>query len=150
MDPVSRRLAAAAMGLAFGLSRDEELEKTRLDLERARMEREDFRNGGGPNTSFIHSDPHSNARYGVPKEIDSEEYERVYKYMMRPHVKYQDTARKALKKSKRMCEVLQEDLDLTVAALKRIAVCGNSEAVDEADDVLRALGYNEDSDSEQE
>ena len=48
MDPVSRRLAAAAMGLAFGLSRDEELEKTRLDLERARMEREDFRQGNGP------------------------------------------------------------------------------------------------------
>jgi hypothetical protein len=95
------------MGLAFGLSRDEELEKTRLDLERARMEREDFRNGG-------------------------------------------ETARMALKTSKRMCEVLLEDLDLTVAALKRIAVCGNSEAVDEADDVLRALGYNEDSDSEQD
>ena len=45
MDPVSRRLAAAAMGLVLGLSRDEELEKTRLDLERACMEREDFRNG---------------------------------------------------------------------------------------------------------
>ena len=56
MDPVSRRLAAAAMGLAFGLSRDEELEKTRLDLERARMEREDFRNGAGPNTWFMHSE----------------------------------------------------------------------------------------------
>ena len=54
MDPVSRRLAAAAMGLAFGLSRDEELEKTRLDLERARMEREDFRNGAGPDTTFMH------------------------------------------------------------------------------------------------
>ena len=52
MDPVSRRLAAAAMGLAFGLSRDEELEKTRLDLERARMEREDFRNGAGPITEI--------------------------------------------------------------------------------------------------
>jgi hypothetical protein len=54
MDPVSRRLAAAAMGLAFGLSRDEELEKTRLDLERARMEREDFRQGSGPNTYYMH------------------------------------------------------------------------------------------------
>ena len=53
MDPVSRRLAAAAMGLAFGLSRDEELEKTRLDLERARMEREDFRNGAGPVTEML-------------------------------------------------------------------------------------------------
>ena len=42
MDPVSRRLAAAAMGVVFDLSREEELEKTRLDLERARMEREDF------------------------------------------------------------------------------------------------------------
>ena len=54
MDPVSRRLASAAMGLVLGLSRDEELEKTRLDLERARMEREDFRNGAGPNTDFMH------------------------------------------------------------------------------------------------
>ena len=54
MDPVSRRLAAAAMGLAFGLSRDEELEKTRLDLERARMEREDFRNGAGPVMEILH------------------------------------------------------------------------------------------------
>ena len=53
MDPVSRRLAAAAMGLAFGLSRDEELEKTRLDLERARMEREDFRNVAGPDTEML-------------------------------------------------------------------------------------------------
>ena len=52
MDPVSRRLAAAAMGLVLGLSRDEELEKTRLDLERARMEREDFRNGAGPVTEI--------------------------------------------------------------------------------------------------
>ena len=52
MDPVSRRLAAAAMGLAFGLSRDDELEQTRLDLERARMEREDFRTGGGPDAEF--------------------------------------------------------------------------------------------------
>ena len=56
MDPVSRRLAAAAMGLAFGLSRDEELEKTRLDLERARMEREDFRNGAGPQTHWMHAE----------------------------------------------------------------------------------------------
>ena len=46
MDPISRQLAAAAMGLVFALSRDDELEKTRLDLERARMEREDFRQGG--------------------------------------------------------------------------------------------------------
>ena len=108
MDPVSRRLAAAAMGLAFGLSRDEELEKTRLDLERARMEREDFRNGGG------------------------------------------ETARMALKKSKRMCEVLLVDLDAAVASLKMIAVCDNSEAADEASSALRALGYNEDSDAEQD
>ena len=56
MDPVSRRLAAAAMGVVFGLSRDEELEATRLDLERARMEREDFRNGAGPDTAFMHYD----------------------------------------------------------------------------------------------
>ena len=56
MDPVSRRLAAAAMGLVLGLSRDEELEKTRLDLERARMEREDFRNGAGPQTYFMHAE----------------------------------------------------------------------------------------------
>ena len=135
MDPVSRRLVAAAMGLAFGLSRDEKLEKTRLDLERARMEREDFRNGGGPNTAFIHSDV---ARYGTPKE-----YERVYRYMMQPRVEYQDTARKALKRSRRMCDVLQEDLEVAVAALKRIAVSGNSEAADEATSALTAMGYNE-------
>ena len=54
MDPVSRRLAAAAMGVVFGLSRDEELEATRLDLERARMQSEDFRNGAGPDTAFMH------------------------------------------------------------------------------------------------
>ena len=64
MDPVSRRLAAAAMGLAFGLSRDEELERTRLDLERARMEREDFRQGGGPDTAFMHrARDHSSAPF---------------------------------------------------------------------------------------
>ena len=56
MDPVSRRLAAAAMGLVLGLSRDEELEKTRLDLERARMEREDFRHGNGPNVAFMQAE----------------------------------------------------------------------------------------------
>ena len=54
MDPVSRRLASAAMGVVFALSRDEELEKTRLDLERSRMTTEDFRQGGGPDTSFMH------------------------------------------------------------------------------------------------
>ena len=143
MDPVSRRLVAAAMGLAFGLSRDEELEKTRLDLERARMEREDFRNGGGPDTAFIHRDPHWNARYGVSKEIHRKEYERVYKYMMRPHLEYQDTARKELKRSRQMCDVLQEDLEVAVASLKRIVVSGNSEAADEATSALTAMGYNE-------
>ena len=100
MDPVSRRLTAAAMGLAFGLGRDDELEQTRLDLERARMEREDFRNGGGPDTSFMHEVyPHK-----TPKE-----YERMYKLLMKPyvHVQYQDTARKALKRSLQDCDVFQ-------------------------------------------
>ena len=54
MDPVSRRLASAAMGVVFALSRDEELEKTRLDLERSRMTTEDFRQGGGPDTTYMH------------------------------------------------------------------------------------------------
>jgi hypothetical protein len=123
------------MGLAFGLSRDDELEQTRLDLERARMEREDFRNGGGPNSSFIHSDV---ARYGTPKE-----YERVYRYLMRPHVEYQDTARMTLKRSRRMCEVLQEDLEVAVDALKWIAGCDSIEAADEATRALTAIGHNE-------
>ena len=59
MDPVSRRLASAAMGFVFAMARDEkleELDKTRLDLERARMEREDFRSGSGIDTSFMHDD----------------------------------------------------------------------------------------------
>ena len=73
MDPVSRRLAAAAMGLAFGLSRDEELEKTRLDLERARMEREDFRNGAGPNTEILQT---SSIGYG------KEHFARMYARML--------------------------------------------------------------------
>ena len=68
MDPVSRRLAAAAMGIAFGLSRDEELEKTRLDLERARMEREDFRNGAAPDTGIMHL-----------KLVSPTDYEKCYK-----------------------------------------------------------------------
>ena len=73
MDPVSRRLAAAAMGVVFGLSRDDELEKTRLDLERARMEREDFRNGAGPDTTFMH--------YEVKRPFTTN-YETCYKERM--------------------------------------------------------------------
>jgi hypothetical protein len=42
-----------------------------------------------------------------------------------------------------MCDVLQEDLEVAVAALKRIAVSGNSEAADEATSALTAMGYNE-------
>ena len=143
MDPVSRRLTAAAMGLAFGLSRDDELEQTRLDLERARMEREDFRNGGGPETSFMHTVyPHQ-----TPKE-----YERMYKFLMKPyvHVEYQDTVRKALKRSLQYCDNLQEDLEVAVAALKRIAVSGSIEAADEATSALAAMGRNEDNDSEED
>ena len=145
MDPVSRRLAAAAMGLAFGLSRDDELEQTRLDLERARMEREDFRNGGGPDTAFIHLDPHKFALYGV-----SEDYARKYKYFLRPRVEYQKTARKALERSKGMCDALQEDLDVAVSALQRIAYSGNFKDASEAYSALTAIGYNEDIGIEQD
>ena len=81
MDPVSRQLAAAAMGLVFALSRDDELEKTRLDLERARMMAEDFRNGGGPNTDFMH--------FAITEfDLPMDQYDRVYKYRMNPRLKY--------------------------------------------------------------
>lgn len=97
MDPVSRRLAAAAMGLAFGLSRDEELAKTRLDLERVRMEREDFRQGNGSETSFMQDDD----------------------YFCK-HFKVLDTARSTLK---RLHET-SNDFAIAVEALSRIAKCG--------------------------
>ncbi len=123
MDPVSRRLAAAAMGLAFGLSRDEELEKTRLDLERARMEREDFRQGGGPDTKFMQTDV---------KDFSPEVYERLYKYKMRPDPRFEESARKKQKTLNEICDHLQYDLQLALAALKCIALRGGT------DDVIRA------------
>ena len=132
MDPVSRRLAAAAMGVAFGLSRDEELERTRLDLERARMEREDFRQGGGPDTSFMHHDY-------IRTPLRRKEYEREYKYMLQPRVKYQKTTRQVLKQTKQTCKALQNDLEFAVDALKR---CKHSpvDAWVHAGDSLRAMG----------
>ena len=52
------QLACAAAGIAAQLHRDEAnaaaLAAVTLDLERARMTAEDFRNGGGPNTAFMH------------------------------------------------------------------------------------------------
>ena len=109
------------------------------------MEREDFRNGGGPNTAFIHCDPHVYALYGVPKD-----YERMYKYMMRPRVEYHETARKALKRSNRMCDALQEDLDVAASILRRIAFCGNFQAAAEAMSALTAMGYIDDIGIEQD
>ena len=123
MDPVSRRLAAAAMGLAFGLSRDEELEKTRLDLERARMEREDFRQGSGLDTSFMQED--------VELYDSAEQYERVYKYKMQPDGRFEETARKRQKRLDEVCSSLQDDLEIALAALKFIARLGRT------DDVIR-------------
>ena len=107
MDPVSRQLAAAAMGLVFALSRDDELEKMRLDLERARMTVEDFRQGGGPDTRFMH--------------VCHAEYDRVYKWHVRPRVEYQNTARKALKRSIEICDGVEESLQMATRALARIA-----------------------------
>ena len=112
MDPVSRQLAAAAMGLVFALSRDDELEKTRLDLERARMEREDFRNGGGPDTNIMHDAPVKGSQHY---------YARAYKYHMRPIVEYQQTTRKALKHSIEICDGLEEQLLMATQVLARIA-----------------------------
>jgi hypothetical protein len=111
------------MGLAFGLSRDEELEKTRLDLERARMEREDFRQGGGPDTKFMQTDV---------KDFSPEVYERLYKYKMRPDPRFQESAGKREKKTSEICDHLQHDLELAFAALKHIARHGGT------DDVIRA------------
>ena len=112
MDPVSRQLAAAAMGLVFALSRDDELEKMRLDLERARMEREDFRNGRGPDTHIMHD---------APVKGSQDYYDRAYKYHMRPIVEYQQTTRKALKRSIEICDGLEESLLMATQALARIA-----------------------------
>ena len=114
MDPVSRQLAAAAMGLVFALSRDDELEKTRLDLERARMEREDFRNGGGPDTHIMHDAPEKGS-------LSQARYASAYKYLMRPRVEYQNTARKILKWSITNFDHAQEDLQMATHALARIA-----------------------------
>ena len=62
LDPVSARLARAALETVLLLSRDAELERTRLDLERARMTAEDFRSGGGPASGLL--------RHVQPREID--------------------------------------------------------------------------------
>jgi hypothetical protein len=121
------------MGLAFGLSRDEELEKTRLDLERARMEREDFRQGSGPDTSFLQYDP---------SLYPGDSYARGYKYSVRPRVEYQMTMRKILKRAWTNCDTLEEDLRVCVDALKRIKAQGSIAA-----DALREVGVD-DSDSE--
>ena len=104
MDPVSRRLASAAMGFVFAMARDEELDeldKTRLDLERARMEREDFRNGSGIDTSFMHDD--------VSKFGGCESYKNFYNYAVKREAfwQFEETARKRRK----------EDLD-TIVQLK--------------------------------
>jgi hypothetical protein len=107
------------MGLAFGLSRDKELEQTRLDLERARMEREDFRNGGGPDTSFMHYDD----SYRTPQES-----ERIYQYCVRPRVEYQLTARQTLKRVRQDIDILQRDFYFALDALKAIADAGNADA----------------------
>ena len=107
MDPVSRQLTAAAMGLVFALSRDAELEKTRLDLERARMTAEDFRNGGGPDTNFMHEDGHG--------------YDHLYKYRMNPQLRYQMPMRMTSKRTRDMCNTLQDDLEIATRALARIA-----------------------------
>ena len=112
MDPVSRQLAAAAMGLVFALSRDDELEKTRLDLERARMEREDFRNGGGPDTHIMHD---------APVKGSQDYYARAYKYHMQPRVEYQQTTRKERKHTIQICNELEEQLRVATQVLARIA-----------------------------
>ena len=98
MDPVSRRLAAAAMGLAFGLSRDEELEKTRLDLERARMEREDFRYGKGPDTQMI-----QHSQVGLRKE----HFARIYANALNPS---NETVNQRLRNEFRWFDKVRTDL----------------------------------------
>jgi hypothetical protein len=118
------------MGLAFGLSRDEELEKTRLDLERARMEREDFRQGYGPDTSFMHHDP---------SLYSGDNYQRAYEYSVRPR---QTTVRKTLDFANENIVALDEDRRVCVDALKRIKAQGSIAA-----DALREVG-EDDSDSE--
>ena len=99
MDPVSRRLAAAAMGLAFGLSHDEELEKTRLDLERARMEREDFRYGKGPVTEMIQY-----SQVGLTKE----HFARIYANALNPS---NETVNKRLRNEFRWFDEVRTDLE---------------------------------------
>ena len=111
MDPVSRRLTAAAMGITFALSRDEELERTRLDLERARMTAEDLRNGGGPDTSFMHQ------QYGKHKLI-RDECHREYKYRLHP-TGCSLTVRKRIKTSKDACDALQYERDIALHYLAR-------------------------------
>ena len=129
MDPVSRQLAAAAMGLVFALSRDDELEKTRLDLERARMTAEDFRNGGGPDTDFMHQD--------APRD----EYERLYKYRMNPRLQYQMPMRMTSKRTRDTCDTLLDDLEIATCSLARIARHCPKPSL-EANQALDALQYS--------
>jgi dienelactone hydrolase len=81
---------------------------------KARMEREDFRNGGGPDTRFMHDAPEKDS-------ISRALYARTYKYLMRPRVEYQNTARKALKQSIQICNDVQHSLETATHALARIA-----------------------------
>ena len=107
MDPVSRRLAAAAMGLAFGLSRDEELEKTRLDLERARMEREDFRNGAGPITEILHT-----SSIGWAKE----HFARMYAMQLLS----EETVNKRRRTQNEMFDIMRDELVPTRTLLQKV------------------------------
>jgi hypothetical protein len=96
------------MGFVFALARDEELDeldKTRLDLERARMEREDFRSGSGIDTRFMHEDV---AKYG-----GSNSYKNFYNYTMRREAPWQfeETARKRVKEELETIVQLKAALD---------------------------------------
>ena len=84
LDPVSARLARAALETVLLLSRDAELERTRLDLERARMTAEDFRSGGAPACGlqlqyhFNHFGDLNKCRFTVKqwlKQINSQVYD---------------------------------------------------------------------------
>ena len=80
---MSARLARAALETVLLLSRDAELERTRLDLERARMIAEDFRSGGAPACGLqLQNHPNhlgdlNNCRFTVKqwlKQINSQVY----------------------------------------------------------------------------
>ena len=109
-----RRLTNAALGVVLQHTRDLELEQTRLDLERARMEREDFRNGGGPCTRFMHDDRTDPL------------YEKMYKYrILYPRAEYQKTARSTLKNCMSVCDRLQRDYELVMPPVARLARGGH-------------------------